>query len=63
MYKIHTEISGGVTGYRSSFLKQDGEVMVFGTWREANDYIKALVSAKNIHIRRAFSQSYTAVEA
>ena len=47
MFRILTEISGGVTGCRSSYVKADGEVLEFHTEIQANTYVDTLRSARS----------------
>ncbi len=38
-FTIGCEVSGGVTGYRTSELKKDGEIMEFETRAEAEKHL------------------------
>ena len=56
MFRIFTEISGGVTGYRSSYVKADGEVLEFHTEAQAEAYVDVLRAARSPYAR--FDQSW-----
>lgn len=60
MFRIFTEISGGVTGDRSSYVKADGEVIEFPTETQAKLYADALRSSRNPYA--TFDQRWTVVE-
>ena len=51
MFNVMCEVSGGITGYRSSLLRNDDGVVVFETRQEAEDKAKEL--------RRSMNTSYT----
>ena len=41
-YRILCEVSGGVSGYHSGYLKKNGEVMIFPSQQAADDEADAL---------------------
>ena len=55
-FRIYTTISGGVTGSRSTYMKGDGEELVFESREEAQTFINECVNNHSPY--RTFSQRY-----
>lgn len=51
MYKIWCEVSGGITGYRTGFLKRAGKIHTFDNRDEAQQEVDRLTdkASKRIH--------------
>lgn len=55
-FRIWTEIFGGLTGHRSSYMKQGGKDLYFNTREEAKAYISECRRNRSAHAM--FSQTY-----
>jgi hypothetical protein len=65
MFKILCEVSGGVTGYRRSFLKngKTGDIQYYDLFEDADEEAHRLNTERNGNPFRKASFSYTVVEA
>ena len=59
-YRIYTEISGGVTGSRSSYIKSNDKELHFETREKAEEYISELRASRSPYA--TFHQSYEVEE-
>lgn len=57
MFRIFTEIDGGVTGHRTSYVKADGKVLEFNTEYGAENFADALRAGWNPYA--TFEQTWT----
>jgi hypothetical protein len=59
MYRILCEVSGGMTGYRSAYLKKDGQQVEFTTEAEAEAEAARLNKQMNGNPHRTADFRYT----
>lgn len=59
MYKILCEVSGGVTGNRTTYLKDRGVEMKFSTRGQAQEHADRLMEARNGNPYRVANFRYT----
>lgn len=62
MFGIWCEVSGGVTGYRCAWLKQDDAVAHFRTLEDAQRQARYLTAKAMANAHRKADFSYTARE-
>ncbi len=58
MFRIFTEISGGVTGTRSAYMKEGGKELRFETRAAAQKYIDACRAGRSPYAIAKFDQRY-----
>ncbi len=61
-YVIHCEVSGGVTGYRQAYLKNDGVLVTFTDEAAAQAHADQLTATANDNKYRTADFRYTAEE-